>query len=264
MRADEAGAADDEDAGVFDRRHGEGYSNGPDGANGAAGEPSPSAADLRSWRAMSRASWHFEDFTEASYRRSCATAAAPLRLRAVRHERRRAPRPVAPRRRLLGASRGGAGAHRGRARRSRDVLPLLHADLYNVLEPAVHARAREIVALGHWLGLHFDAGFYADRLAATLDRRAAWEARVLADVARVPGARGLPAQPVGVGDRRPRRRAARRPAARRRPEPARSLRLRLGLQRLLAPRAAARRCCAPAPTSDCTSSRIPSGGRRSR
>ena len=37
---------------------------------------------------------------------------------------------------------------------------LLHSELYNLLELEVFRRAREIVALGHAVGVHFDAGFY--------------------------------------------------------------------------------------------------------
>ncbi len=37
---------------------------------------------------------------------------------------------------------------------------LLHSELYNLFELEVFQRAREILSLGHWLGLHFDAGFY--------------------------------------------------------------------------------------------------------
>ena len=59
----------------------------------------------------------------------------------------------------------------------------LHTDLYNVFEPAVHKRAGEIAALGHWIGLHFDAGFYAD---GSLDERAAWEGRMLSELLEVP------------------------------------------------------------------------------
>ncbi len=59
----------------------------------------------------------------------------------------------------------------------------LHSDLYNALEPGVHARLREIAALGHWIGLHFDPGFYTD---GALDERAAWEGRLLSDTLDVP------------------------------------------------------------------------------
>ena len=72
---------------------------------------------------------------------------------------------------------------RGRAGARATYFVSLHSDLYNVLEPAVHDRLREIAALGHWIGLHFDAGFYAD---GTLDERAAWEGRVLAEALEVP------------------------------------------------------------------------------
>lgn len=37
---------------------------------------------------------------------------------------------------------------------------LLHSELYNLLELDVYRRAREILSLGHALGVHFDAGFY--------------------------------------------------------------------------------------------------------
>jgi hypothetical protein len=57
---------------------------------------------------------------------------------------------------------------------------LLHSELYNLLELEVMQRARRILDLGHWLGLHFDAGFYGgfdteDALAEKL----AWERNVL-------------------------------------------------------------------------------------
>jgi hypothetical protein len=37
----------------------------------------------------------------------------------------------------------------------------LHSAFYSLLEPEVAARAREIFALGHWPGLHFDLSVYA-------------------------------------------------------------------------------------------------------
>lgn len=37
---------------------------------------------------------------------------------------------------------------------------LLHSELYNLFELEVFRRAQEIVALGHSLGVHFDAAFY--------------------------------------------------------------------------------------------------------
>ena len=165
--------------------------------------------------------------------------AGPLRVRAVRHAARTrrtssggmtsTTRPTAPSR---------WRASRPSSARGRRTSSSLHSDLYNVLEPAVHARLREIAALGHWIGLHFDAGFDAD---GSLDERAAWEGRVLAEALRRAGGRGVAAQPVGVGNRGSRRRGAGRHGARGRPQRARRLCLRLGLERLLAVRAAARR-----------------------
>jgi len=125
--------------------------------------------------------WHFEDFTEASYRRIVEAAAG-----------RYAFEP-------FGTSTGEAhvlwrhdvdySVHRAVALARLEAelgvratyFLSLHSDLYNLLEPAVHARAREIVALGHWLGLHFDAGFYADRSQPALAQRVAWEARLLSE-----------------------------------------------------------------------------------
>ncbi len=37
---------------------------------------------------------------------------------------------------------------------------LLHSELYNLLEKEVYRRARQVLSLGHDLGVHFDAGFY--------------------------------------------------------------------------------------------------------
>jgi hypothetical protein len=37
---------------------------------------------------------------------------------------------------------------------------LLHSELYSLLDARVLQRARRILELGHWLGLHFDAAFY--------------------------------------------------------------------------------------------------------
>jgi hypothetical protein len=37
----------------------------------------------------------------------------------------------------------------------------LHSSFYNLLEPSVGERARAILALGHWLGLHFDPSAFA-------------------------------------------------------------------------------------------------------
>jgi hypothetical protein len=130
--------------------------------------------------------WHFDDFTEGSYRRIVATAAGryafePFGTSTVgphvlwRHDvDYSVHRAVALAR--LEAELGARATY----------FLSLRSDLYNLLEPAVHARAREIVAMGHWLGLHFDAGFYADRSLPMLDRCVAWEARLLSGALEAP------------------------------------------------------------------------------
>jgi hypothetical protein len=122
--------------------------------------------------------WQIEDFTEASYRELVATALEryafePFGTSAAgphvlwRHDvDYSVHRAVALAR--LEAELGARATY----------FISLHSDLYNVLEPAVHDRLREIAALGHWIGLHFDAGFAAS---GSLDDRAAWEARVLSE-----------------------------------------------------------------------------------
>lgn len=59
----------------------------------------------------------------------------------------------------------------------------LHSELYNLLEPAVLERARAIFALGHWAGLHFDAGLESG---TPVDERAARERELLETVLGVP------------------------------------------------------------------------------
>ena len=127
--------------------------------------------------------WHIEDFTEASYRDIVATALQryafePFGTTAAgphvlwRHDvDYSAHRAVALAR--LEAELGARATY----------FISLHSELYNVLEPAVHERLREIAALGHWIGLHFDAGFPAR---GSLDERAAREGRWLSESLEVP------------------------------------------------------------------------------
>jgi hypothetical protein len=58
---------------------------------------------------------------------------------------------------------------------------------YNVLEPAVLSRIREIAGLGHWLGLHFDLGAHPDtRSTEALTNEMALERDLLSEVAEQP------------------------------------------------------------------------------
>lgn len=63
---------------------------------------------------------------------------------------------------------------------------LFHSEFYNLLERPVLDRAREIVELGHWAGLHFDAGFYAPSDEATLRTAMRRERHLLEDLLQVP------------------------------------------------------------------------------
>jgi hypothetical protein len=127
--------------------------------------------------------WHIEDFTETSYQRLVATA---LDRYSFEPFGTAAERPHVLWRHDIDYSVHRAVAlarleaeHGARA----TYFVSLHSELYNVFEPAVHERLREIAALGHWLGLHFDAGFAA---AGSIDERAAREARVLAESLETP------------------------------------------------------------------------------
>ena len=142
-------------------------------------------SSLRGLARMGRVSsdWHFDDFTEASYRDIVVAAQAryafePFGTKASgphvlwRHDVDYSVHRAV----VLARLEAELGARA-------TYFLTLHSDLYNVLEPAVLVRAREIAALGHWIGLHFDAGFYAD---GALDERAAWEGRVLAEALEAP------------------------------------------------------------------------------
>jgi hypothetical protein len=127
--------------------------------------------------------WHFEDFTESSYREVLEAA---LERYAFEPFGTAADGPH-----VLWRHDVDYSVHRAVALARMEAelgaratyFVTLHSDLYNVLESAVHARLREIAGLGHWIGLHFDAGFSVD---GSLDERAAWEGRVLSEALEVP------------------------------------------------------------------------------
>lgn len=58
----------------------------------------------------------------------------------------------------------------------------LSSRFYSAFEPEVAAVLRDIVALGHDIGLHFDAEVCAHRMAPDYDQRIALEARMLEEV----------------------------------------------------------------------------------
>jgi hypothetical protein len=127
--------------------------------------------------------WHFADFTESAYREVVATALDRYAFAPFGTDSRASH--------VLWRHDIDYSAHRALALARIEAelgaratyFVFLHSELYNVFEPAVHARLREIAALGHWIGLHFDAGFDGG---GSLDERAAWEGRVLAEALRVP------------------------------------------------------------------------------
>src|SRR4029079_12046411 len=125
-----------------------------------------------------RSDWNFEDFTEASYREVVETARARYAFEPFgtdasgphvlwRHDVDYSMHRAV----VLARLEAELGARA-------TYFVTLHSDLYNLLEPAVHDRVREIAALGHWIGLHFDAGFHPDD---ELNERAAWEGRVVSE-----------------------------------------------------------------------------------
>ena len=62
----------------------------------------------------------------------------------------------------------------------------LRSPFYNLLEPVVIERVRAILALGHEIGLHFDAAFYGLRDESALEAPLAFEQSVIANTFGVP------------------------------------------------------------------------------
>jgi len=55
----------------------------------------------------------------------------------------------------------------------------LHSPFYNVLEENQRDLVREIIGLGHDIGLHFDPAFYRDSTEQAIERNVKWEAQLL-------------------------------------------------------------------------------------
>jgi hypothetical protein len=58
----------------------------------------------------------------------------------------------------------------------------LRSSFYNLFEASVATRARALLGLGHWLGLHVDVSTESELDADALAGRVAWERRVLEDL----------------------------------------------------------------------------------
>ena len=131
--------------------------------------------------------YHFEDFTEDAYGSMLDVA-----------KRRYAFEP-------FGTEAGGAhllwrhdvdfSVHRALAlaeieaeRELRSTYFLsFHSELYNLLEASITERARRIVELGHWIGLHFDAGFHGlEPGSEQLERKLELERRMLEELLETP------------------------------------------------------------------------------
>ncbi len=58
---------------------------------------------------------------------------------------------------------------------------MLRSPLYNLLGRANHRMIQEILSLGHWIGLHYDAAFYPDSR-RSMEEWILWEAHILGDL----------------------------------------------------------------------------------
>lgn len=127
--------------------------------------------------------YHYRDFTEAGYRAALDAAAPHWAFIAFGadatgpHVLWRHDVDVSPQRALRLAT-----IEHERGLKATYFFHL-HSDFYNGMDAATRAVMRAIRALGHDLGLHFDAGFDAVADLAALERRIAFEADILADLA---------------------------------------------------------------------------------
>ena len=108
--------------------------------------------------------WHYADFTEASYRRLLHDAAVHYRFVAFtdvdasdgiclwRHDIDFSPH----RAKRLAAIEADLGV-------ATTYFVNIHSEFYSALGETSSQLIRDILAMGHRLGLHFDAGFYAHR-----------------------------------------------------------------------------------------------------
>jgi hypothetical protein len=131
--------------------------------------------------------YHFSDFTEANYRRMLEVAGQryyfePFDTRCGRpHVLWRHDVDLSVHRALRLAQIEAELGVRA------TYFLLLHSEFYNLLERAVRERIAAIAALGHWLGLHFDAGFYGGvDSPAMLEKRVAFERHILSETLEQP------------------------------------------------------------------------------
>ncbi|MGH2922436.1 MAG: hypothetical protein ACRDKH_00195 [Solirubrobacterales bacterium] len=130
--------------------------------------------------------FHYEDFTEESYRRI---------VRAAKRSYSFEPFGTAARgAHVLWRHDIDMSVHRGLAlaRIEHDegvratYLLQLHSAFYNLLEAPVLAAARELFELGHWAGLHFDGGFHGVGTKEELTERLTGERETLSSLVERP------------------------------------------------------------------------------
>lgn len=127
--------------------------------------------------------YHFADFTRANYRRLIRLAGDRYRFRTFTSFDR-AERFVLWRHDVDHSPHGALRLARIEAEEGVTATYFfhLHNSFYNLLEPEIARRVREILALGHSVGLHFDSHFYDIERAADLEKHLRFERTVLEEL----------------------------------------------------------------------------------